>query len=105
MGAPLPEGRWGLVANPKYGTTVPNAGTALGIQVDKKVRDFWVESVDGAERVWFTVNGEDPIAGTDGVYFLPAAAGAGIPFSLPAATQVTVKFKSTGAVWVSVRYL
>ena len=35
------------MANPRYGTTVPNV--VLPLQVDKKVRKFWVETVHGAD--------------------------------------------------------
>lgn len=90
------------MANPRYGTTVSNV--VLPVQVDKKVRRFWVESVDGADRVWFTIDGSDPAAYTDGSFFLPADAGAGIPFELAQAAQTTVKFKSAAPVRVAVRY-
>lgn len=91
------------MANPMYGTTVAN--TALPIQVEKSVKKFWVESVNGVAPVWFTIDGSTPVALQDGSFFLPAAAGAGIPFELGAAQQVTVTFKSVGAVQVGVRYL
>lgn len=90
------------MANPKYGTTV--ADTVLPIQVDKKVKRFWVEAVDGAAAVYFTVDDSTPAIGTDGSHYLPAAAGASIPFELDLAEQVTVKFKSSVAAKVSVRY-
>jgi hypothetical protein len=41
----------------------------------------------------------------DGTFFMPASAGAGIPFELSQASQVTVKFLSTAPAKVSVRYL
>lgn len=91
------------MANPRYGTTAANV--VLPLQVDKSVKRFWVESVDGAALVWFTVDGSAPAALTDGTFFLPAAPGSGIPFELGLATPVTVKFLSTGVVKVSVRYL
>ena len=90
------------MANPKYGTT--GANTVLPVQVDKAVKRFWVETVDGAAMVWFTIDGSTPVAMADGTFFLPAAAGAGIPFELSQASQVTVKFLSTTVVKVAVRY-
>lgn len=89
------------MANPIYGTTVPN--TVLPLQVDKKVRRFWVESVDGADVVYFTVDGSTPGLGADGSSFLPAAPSS-LPFEMDTAQQATVKFKSAAAVKVSVRY-
>lgn len=90
------------MANPRYGTTVPNV--VLEIAVDKAVRRFWVESVDGADVVWFTIDGSTPTALTDGTSFLSAAAGASVPFETDRAELVTVKFRSASAVKVSVRY-
>ena len=86
--------------NPKYGTTVPNV--KLELATDTKTLRFWVESIGGAEPVYFTVNGDEPGVGVDGSFFLPAAGGS-MAFTEPIARVVTVKFKSAGAVKVSVR--
>lgn len=90
------------MANPIYGVTQPN--TVLPLQIDKKVRQVWVESVDGADTVYFTVDGSVPSIGQDGCFFLPQGSASSIAFGLDSAQQVTVKFFSASAVKVSVRY-
>lgn len=102
---PVPAGEdppGGQAVNPKYGTTIANAISSLSIQTDKWVRRFWVESVDGTDIVYFTVDGSDPALGQDGSSFL--APGSSLPFEFDEAQQVTVRFKSAGVVKVSVRY-
>lgn len=88
--------------NPKYGTTVAN--TVLTIQVSQNTRTVWVESVDGAALVYFTIDGSTPAIGADGSFYLPAAPG-GLELAVSPARAVTVKLISSAAVKVSVRSL
>lgn len=105
-GSPLlPGEEVGYVANPKYGTTVANSGSPLIVATDVKVRQFWVESIDGDQvPVWFRFDGQDPVAGENGSHVLTAGPGS-LEFSQSSAQIVSVRFKSTGAVRVSVRTL
>ncbi len=91
------------MANPLHGTTAP--GVVLPITLDKKYRRGAVMNRDGADEVWFTTDGTDPVIGADGCGVLPAAIGEiPVDFTYGAGTPV-VKMISASVVDVSVRGL
>lgn len=91
------------MADPKHGTTVANQ--PLQLALEKHYRRFAVLSVDGADLVYYTLDGSEPALGANGTYVLPAAVQE-VPHTNPDLSLVpTVIFKSAGVVKVSVRPL
>jgi hypothetical protein len=87
------------VANPRHGVTSP--GEVLELRLDTAFRSVEVMNVDGADLVWMTYDGSDPVEGQDGCTVMPAAVFTTLVH--PRGNPSVIKFLSDSAVRVCAR--
>jgi hypothetical protein len=91
-----------MAGSPQHATLV--ADTVTTFTFDEDYNSVEAFNVDGAERVYFTVDGTDPDIAATGSEVLPAAIG-GLVVDVPVSGVTVVKLKSVGVPAVSVRGL